>query len=157
MSRPNDGLTYWQRGVDVEDDDAVGRVLHEGAEPGLGGRDTRGGLAPFGDVVHVDDDALDHRVVELVRHRDLTPAQRAVAVLHAHVGAQRSTVFVEQLALVLALDPGEVFGVHDRTGVAPADELVDGVTGQALDRLGGEHDRPVGSSTTTASAALTSS
>ena len=126
-------------GVEVEDDDAVGRVLHECAEPGLGGRDARRGLAPFGDVVHVDDDAFDHRVVELVRHRDLAPAQGAVAMLHPHVGAARSAVF-EHPAADGGANALEVVGLDDHAGIAPADQVVDRVAREGLDRLGREDD-----------------
>ena len=75
-------------GFEVEDDDAVRRMLHERAESCFCRRDARLRLAPLGDVVHVDDDALDDGIVELIPRRNLAPAQRAVAMVHAHVGAQ---------------------------------------------------------------------
>ncbi len=131
--------------VETEDDDAVGCMLHEGAKASLRRRDARLGLAPFRDVVHVDDDAFDHRIVELIACRDLAPADRTVAMVDAHVGAQGATGLPVQLAGLTGVKPLEVLGFDDQARVGPADEVVDRVTGQVLDRLGREHDgsRPI--------------
>ena len=139
--RSYDGLTYVQR-IGGQDHDAVGRVLHERAEPRLGGRDARLGLAALGDVVHVDDDALDDRVVELVRHRDLAPPQPTVAMADPHVRSHRRSGNLEQRTVVLRPHAREILELHDGARVAPADQLVDRVPGERLDRLGREHDRP---------------
>ncbi len=125
----------------VEDDDAVGRVLHERAKARLGRGDAGRGGASFGDVVHVDDDARDHRVVEQVRQRDLAPSHRTVPVRDADVVAHRSTTVFERVALAVAPDPFHVLGADDDAGIVAAHQVVHGVAGDALDRFGREDDR----------------
>ena len=127
-------------GLEVEDDDAVRGMLHEGAKSCLRCRDARLGLAPLGDVVHVDDDAFDHRVVELVPRRDLAPAQRTVAMVHAHVGAQGSSGLFEQSTVGVLAESCEILGLDDHIRVASPDQVVDRVARQILDRLCREDD-----------------
>ena len=116
-------------------------MLNEGTKASLGRRDTRLGLSPLRDVVHVDDDAFDHRVVELVPRGNLAPAQRAVAMVNAHVGAQGSSGMRAQttVAAVVA-ESCEILGFYDHIRVAPPDELVHRVARQDLDGFGREHD-----------------
>jgi hypothetical protein len=100
-----------------------------------------GGLLLLGDVVEVDEEALDEGVLELVGGTDLAPPPPAVAVGEAHDGDGLALGLGHRPAPV-AHDLLHVFGVHAEGDAA--DVELRRVPGEPLDALADPVHVPVG-------------